>query len=60
MKLKRLVGMLEAKVLRFLEGVKPGGYQWPELFKVERKQTSVVLVIEPKHIQENKSASNSS
>ena len=60
MKLKRLIGMLETKVWRLLEGVKPGGRQWPELFKVERKQVSVVLVTEPKHSRENKSAFNSS
>ena len=60
MKLKRLIGMLETKVWRFLERVKPGGCQWQELFRVERKQASEVLVTEPKHIRENKSVFNSS
>lgn len=60
MKLKRLIGMLETKVWRLLEGVKLGGCQWPELFRVERKQASVVLVTEPKHVRENKSVFNSS
>lgn len=60
MKLKRLIGMLEAKVWQFLEGVKLRGCQWPGLFWAEKKQASVVLVTEPKHIRENKSAFNSS
>jgi len=60
MKLKQLIRILETKVWRLLEGVKPGGCQWPELFRVERKQASAVLVTEPRHIRENKSVFNSS